>query len=128
MLVHVWLIGLLICYQLLYSEQIYFTGLQHFTKRTFAFIIFSFPERRLEPLTLSRKGNTSGLYYKNMMIVKDDHTCDCKSYKWNRINCKQVARWQRLSWVKASAFLFEFFLLGVKKYNLYLRLVMPSSG
>ncbi len=31
--------------------------------------------------------------------------------------------------LKASAFLFEIFLLGVNKYNnLYLRLVMPSSG
>jgi hypothetical protein len=37
---------------------------------------------------------------------------------------QQIARWQHLSQLKASAFLFEFFLLGVKKYsNLYLRLV-----
>ncbi len=45
------------------------------------------------------------------------------------INHKQIDRWQHLSRLKASAFLFEIFLLGVKKYNnLYLRLVMPSSG
>jgi hypothetical protein len=42
---------------------------------------------------------------------------------------KQSARWQHLSRLKASAFLFDFFLLGVKKHNsLYLRLVSPSSG
>jgi hypothetical protein len=50
------------------------------------------------------------------------------STKWKRINRKQIARWQHLSRLKASAFLFEIFLLGVKKNNLYLRLVMPSSG
>ncbi len=49
--------------------------------------------------------------------------------QWKRINHKQITRWQHLSRLKASAFLFETFLLGVKKYNnLYLRLVMPSSG
>jgi hypothetical protein len=35
--------------------------------------------------------------------------------QWKRINRKQSARWQHLSWLKASAFLFEFLLLGVKK-------------
>jgi hypothetical protein len=41
----------------------------------------------------------------------------------------QIARWQHLSRLKASAFLFENFLLGVKKNsNLYLSLVTPSSG
>ncbi len=50
-------------------------------------------------------------------------------YQWKRINRKQVARWQHLSRLKASAFLFEIILLGLKKYyNLYLRLLMPSSG
>ena len=29
--------------------------------------------------------------------------------QWKRINCKQIARWQHLSRLKASAFLFEFF-------------------
>ncbi len=49
--------------------------------------------------------------------------------QWKRINCKHSARWQHLSQLKASAFLSEIFLLGVKKHNnLYLRLVMPSSG
>ncbi len=49
--------------------------------------------------------------------------------QWKRINHKQSARWEHLSWVKASTFLFEIFLLGVKKHNnLYLKLVMPSSG
>jgi hypothetical protein len=42
---------------------------------------------------------------------------------------KQSARWQHLSQLKASAFLFEFFSSGVKKHNnFYLRLVMSSSG
>ncbi len=50
-------------------------------------------------------------------------------HQWKRFNRKQITRWQHLSRLKASAFLFEIFLLGVKKYNnLYLRLVMPSSG
>jgi hypothetical protein len=49
--------------------------------------------------------------------------------QWERINRKQIARWQHLSWLKARAFLFEIFLLGVKKYNnLYLRFATPSSG
>jgi hypothetical protein len=40
-----------------------------------------------------------------------------------------MARWQHLSRLKVSAFLLEFFLLGVKKYNnLYSRLGMPSGG
>jgi hypothetical protein len=52
-----------------------------------------------------------------------------KSQQWKRINHKQIARWQHLSRSKASAFLFEIFLIGVKKYNnLYLRLVTLSSG
>jgi hypothetical protein len=51
------------------------------------------------------------------------------SKQWKRINCKQIARWQHLSRLKAIAFLFEFFLLVVKKCNnLYLRFIMPSSG
>jgi hypothetical protein len=37
------------------------------------------------------------------------------SAQWQRINHKQIARWQHLSRLKASAFLFEFFLLGIKK-------------
>ncbi len=42
--------------------------------------------------------------------------------QWKRINHKQSARWQHLSRLRASAFLFEIFLLGVKKHNsLYLR-------
>jgi hypothetical protein len=50
-------------------------------------------------------------------------------FQWKRINRKQNARWQHLSRIKATAFLFEFFLLGVKKQDsLYLRLVSPSSG
>jgi len=49
--------------------------------------------------------------------------------QWKRINRKQSARWQHLSWLKASAFLYEILLLGVKKHiNLYLRLDMPYSG
>ncbi len=45
-----------------------------------------------------------------------------------RINRKQNARCQYLSWLKASAFFFEIFLLGVKKHNnVFLRLVSPSS-
>jgi hypothetical protein len=27
--------------------------------------------------------------------------------EWKRINCKQSARWQHLSWLKDSAFVFE---------------------
>jgi hypothetical protein len=53
----------------------------------------------------------------------------CSLMQWKRINHKQIAGWQHVSQLKASAFLFEIFLLGVKKYNnLYLRLVTPSSG
>ncbi len=48
--------------------------------------------------------------------------------QWRKINCKQSDRWQHLFRLKASAFLFKIFLLGVKKYNLYLRLVTPSSA
>jgi hypothetical protein len=29
--------------------------------------------------------------------------------QWKRINRKQIAKWQHLSWLKASAFLFEIF-------------------
>jgi hypothetical protein len=29
--------------------------------------------------------------------------------KWKRINRKQIARWQHPFWLKASAFIFEFF-------------------
>jgi hypothetical protein len=48
--------------------------------------------------------------------------------QWKRINRKQSTRWQHLSRLKASAFLFEIFLLGVKKHkSLYLRLVLLSS-
>jgi len=50
-----------------------------------------------------------------------------KKVQRKRINHKHIARWQHLSQFKARDFLFEFFLLGVKKYNLYLRLVTPSS-
>ncbi len=56
--------------------------------------------------------NHSILFYKNKLPW------------WKRINCKQSDRWQHLSQLKASAFFFEIFLLGVKKHNsLYLRLV-----
>ncbi len=52
-----------------------------------------------------------------------------KFWEWKRINHKQSARWQHLSQFKASAFLFEIFLLGVKKHSSsYLRVVSPSSG
>ncbi len=52
-----------------------------------------------------------------------------KVLQWKRINHKKSAKWQHLSRLKASAFLFEIFLSCVKKHsNLYLRLVMPSSG
>jgi hypothetical protein len=47
--------------------------------------------------------------------------------QWKRIKHKQSARWQNLFWL--NGFLFDIFLLGVKKHtNLYLRLVMASSG
>ncbi len=46
---------------------------------------------------------------------------------WKRIIHAWSARWQHLFPLKASAFLFEIFLLGAKKHNnSYLRLVMPS--
>ncbi len=49
--------------------------------------------------------------------------------EWKRINRKLSAKWQHLYRLKASDFLFEIFLSGVKKHNsLYLRLVSPSSG
>ncbi len=58
------------------------------------------------------------------MRVNNINSTQCKI-----INRKQIARWQHLSQLKASAFLFEFFLLGLKKYNnLYLRLAAPFSG
>ncbi len=43
-------------------------------------------------------------------------------YEWKRINCKQIVRWQHLSRLKASAFLFEFFFFfffwfGIQKCN-----------
>ncbi len=62
-------------------------------------------------------------------ILKILEISDACLIEWKRINCRKIARWQHLSRLKASAILFEIFLLGVKKYNnLYLRLVMPSSG
>jgi hypothetical protein len=66
----------------------------------------------------------------NVSTFSSNGTAGFKKCKqWKRINYKQSARWQHLSRLKASAFLFEFFLLGVKKPNsLYLRLVLPSSG
>jgi hypothetical protein len=49
--------------------------------------------------------------------------------QWKRISCKHKARWQHLSWLKASAFFsLQIFLLGNKWSNLYLGLVTPSSG
>ncbi len=50
--------------------------------------------------------------------------------KWKRINCKQSARWQHLSWLKACAFfsLQKKLVSCVKRNNLYLGLVTPSSG
>ncbi len=44
--------------------------------------------------------------------------------KWKGINIKQSTRWQRLSWLKASAF----FSLQNFFSNLYLGLVLPSGG
>ncbi len=68
------------------------------------------------------------LVIKTLFVVYLKHSIFWPSadVKWKRINHKQIARWQQL---KASAFLFEIFLLGVKKYNnLYFRLVTPSRG
>jgi hypothetical protein len=49
--------------------------------------------------------------------------------QWKRINHKQGAKWQHLSLLKASVFLREMFLSGVKKHsNIYSKLVTPSSG
>ncbi len=49
--------------------------------------------------------------------------------QWKRINHKQSARWQYLSWLKASAFFsLQKIVSRVKCYNLYLGLVTPSSG
>ncbi len=49
--------------------------------------------------------------------------------QWKGISCKQNARWQHLSRLKASAFFSLKKKIVVKKhYNLYLGLVTPSSG
>jgi hypothetical protein len=50
--------------------------------------------------------------------------------QWKRNSCKQSARWQHLSWLKASAFfsMQQKFLVVKKHYNLYLRLLAPSGG
>jgi hypothetical protein len=49
--------------------------------------------------------------------------------KWKRISHKQSARWQHLSQLKASAlFFFQKIVSCMKCNNLYLGLVMPSSG
>ncbi len=49
---------------------------------------------------------------------------------WKSINRKQSARWQHLSWLKASAFfsLQKNLVSCIKHNNLYLGLVTPSSG
>jgi len=49
---------------------------------------------------------------------------------WKRISCKQSARWQHLSRLKASAlfFLQKILVSCMKCNNLYLGLVTPSSG
>ncbi len=51
-----------------------------------------------------------------------------KCLEWKTISCKQSARWQHLSLLKASALFFLQKKLVVKKRsNLYLGLVMPSG-
>ncbi len=52
------------------------------------------------------------------------------SDEWKGISCKQNARWQHLSRLKASAFfsLKKKKLVVKKHYSLYLGLVTPSSG
>jgi hypothetical protein len=63
------------------------------------------------------------LFYPSLILVRMD-----RRFQWKRINHKQIARWQHLSHLKASAFLFEIILLGIKKHNnLYLKLVTPSG-
>jgi hypothetical protein len=42
-------------------------------------------------------------------------TVNAKMFQWKRINCKQSTRWQHLSQLKASTFLFENYFLGAKK-------------
>jgi hypothetical protein len=63
---------------------------------------------------------------KNSIYGRKKH----KGKEWKRISCKQNARWQHLSWLKASAFfsLKKKNLVITKHYNLYLGLVTPSSG
>jgi hypothetical protein len=50
--------------------------------------------------------------------------------QWKRIRCKQSARWQNLTKLKASAFIsLQRKILAVKKRNNFcLGLAMPSSG
>ncbi len=48
--------------------------------------------------------------------------------QWKGINHTQSTRWQHLSRLKASAFSLQFFLVVMKHSNLYLGLVLPSSG
>jgi hypothetical protein len=49
--------------------------------------------------------------------------------QWKRISCKQNARWQQLSQLKASAFFCLKKRLVVKKFNnFYMGLVTPFSG
>jgi len=49
--------------------------------------------------------------------------------QWKRISCKQNARWQHLSQLKASAFFCLKKKIVFKEHtNFYLRLVTPSSG
>jgi hypothetical protein len=49
--------------------------------------------------------------------------------QWKRISSKQSARWQHASWLKASAlFSLQKNVSCMKHNNLYLGLVMPSSG
>jgi hypothetical protein len=58
------------------------------------------------------------LFHPSLILVGMD-----RRFQWKRINHKQ-----HLSRLKASAFLFEIFLLGIKKHNnLYLKLGTPPS-
>ncbi len=54
---------------------------------------------------------------KSQNLCETKFTCDWPTAganrikQWKRINCKQTARWQHLSLLKASAFLFEIFFV-----------------
>ncbi len=67
-----------------------------------------------------------GLFVRSLYWTASPYAAD----KWKRISHKQSTRWQHLSWFKDSAFFsFQKNVLVVKKHNnLYMGLVMPSSG